>query len=914
MPVRLYCVRLCSMGHTRYTVWIILCICVLPYNAGGMMKKKLTIGILAHVDAGKTTLCEALLYLTGGIRQRGRVDHADTHFDTHNIERERGITLFSKQAEFVCGDTDITLIDTPGHTDFSTEAERTLQILDYAVVVISGTDGVQTHTETLFKLLRHYNIPTFLFINKTDLENFDRSKVLTDLHRRFGDACIDFSGSGENPVRLSKEQYEKLALCSDALLDEFVKTNSVSTESVVKAIREGSVFPCFFGSALKLTGVEAFLNGLNLLTLSKRFPAAFGAKVYKITHDSQGGKLTWMRITGGKINVRTAVSYLPKDSENPISEKISQIKIYRGIKAEQTDSAEAGDVITVSGLTGTYPGLGLGTEKNTPPPILTPVLNYRVLLPEGSDPQSMLRKLKMLEEEDPALNIVWNDALHEINIRLMGEMQSEIVKSLVKERFNADIDVDEGSILYYETIAAPVEGIGHFEPLRHYAEVHLIMEPLPRGSGLKFVSACAPNSLDMNFQRLILFFIREKTHLGVLTGSPLTDVKFTLSAGAASKVHTEGGDFREAACRAVRQGLMKAESILLEPYYDFSIELPSSQLGRAINDIRLMNGEFSAPESDGETACFTGRAPVSAMRGYTSELAAYTRGKGRLSISVAGYDVCKNADEIINETAYEPERDLANTPDSVFCAHGAGFVVKWNEVENYMHIDTGFGKAHTDPGSKASTGNSSNPKILRRNLDADEKVLEEIMLREFGPIKRPEYGKPVNRREETALPVSVKKKDYLIIDGYNVIFAWEGLNRISQTDISLARKQLMNILSNYAGFKKAELAIVFDAYRVKDNPGEHFAFHNIRVAYTKESETADMFIEKLTEQIGKNYSVRVVTSDNLIQLSSFRSGVLRMSAKEFEKEVSQANSQLHEIMEKLKTQKASAKLNIPLKF
>ena len=893
------------------------------------MGRKLTIGILAHVDAGKTTLCEALLYLTGGIRQRGRVDHADTHFDTHNIERERGITLFSKQASLVCGDTMITLIDTPGHTDFSTEAERTLQILDYAVLVISGTDGVQTHTETLFKLLRHYNIPTLIFINKTDLDNFDRSRVVSDLHRRLGDACVDFTGyegnfihcntsagsaKPEKQPHFSKEHFEALAFCSDALLDEYVKTNSVSDNSVKKAIKECSVFPCFFGSALKLTGVEAFLNALNGLTLSKRFPGAFGAKVYKILHDSQGGKLTCMRITGGKINVRTAVSYLPKDSENPINEKISQIKIYRGVKAEQVDSAEAGDVVTVSGLTGTYPGLGLGTENNTPPPLLTPVLNYRVLLPEGCDPQTMLQKLKMLEDEDPALNIVWNDALHEINIRLMGEMQSEIVKSLVKERFDADIELDEGRILYLETIAAPIEGIGHFEPLRHYSEVHLIMEPLPRGSGLKFVSACAPNSLDLNFQRLILSFLRGKTHLGILTGSPVTDIKFTLSAGAASKVHTEGGDFREAAYRAVRQGLMKAENILLEPYYDFSIELPSSQLGRAINDIRLMNGEFSAPESDGETAYFTGRAPVSAMRGYTSELAAYTKGRGRLSISVSGYDVCKKTDEVINEIAYEPERDLANTPDSVFCAHGAGFVVNWREVENYMHIDTGFGKAHADSGSETSAGRVSNPKILKRNLDADEKALEKIMLREFGPIKRPEYGKVRNSQEESAVPAAVKRKDYLIIDGYNVIFAWEGLNRISQTDISLARKQLMNILSNYAGFKKAELAIVFDAYRVKDNPGEHFAFHNIRVAYTKENETADTFIEKLAQQIGKNYSVRVVTSDNLIQLSSFRSGVLRMSAKEFEKEVSEANIQLHEIMEKLKMQKASARLNIPLKF
>lgn len=841
------------------------------------------------------------MYLTGKIRKQGRVDHGDAYLDTHALEKARGITIFSKQAIITTDEIEITIIDTPGHVDFSTEAERTLRILDYAILVISGTDGVQAHTETLWRLLRKYDIPTFIFINKMDIAVRSSAQIMEELIKRISDHCVDFS----NPK--SSDFYESIALCDEQLLDEFMLRDAVSVPSIAKAINAQRLFPCFFGSALKLSGMDEFLRGFERFTVQRSFPNRFSARVHKISRDAQGARLTHMRITGGSLAVRAAIEYMPRHGGDMLSEKVAQIRVYSGARFEQIEEAEAGSVVTVIGLSATYPGQGIGFEGETPSPILLPVLNYRIRLPEGCDPRTMLKKLMQLEEEDPELHIVWNEQLHEINAQLMGEVQIEILKSLIKERFDTEIEIDNGRIMYRETIAAPVEGIGHFEPLRHYAEVHLLLEPLEPGSGLVFSSNCSPNSLDINWQRLILTHLFEKTHLGVLTGSPITDMKITLIAGRASLSHTEGGDFRQATYRAVRQGLMKAKSILLEPYYEFRIEVPSQQLGRAINDLRMMGGSFSSPEGDGEISYFTGTAPVSAMRGYSAELAAYTRGRGRLSCSVCGYSRCQNEQAVIEEYGYNPESDLENTPDSVFCAHGAGFPVKWNQVENYMHIDTGLNLS-----GKIRPSETVN-RVVSRNLDIDEKELEAIMLREFGPIKRPEYGKPSKEQERKVknVPPAPKKKDYLIVDGYNIIFAWEGLRELAKADVAAARKQLMDIMSNFNGYKKGEVLLVFDGYRVKGNAGERFTYHSVRVAYTKENETADMFIERLISEIGKNYSVRVATSDGLIQLSSVRTGVLRMTAKELESEVDGVNEELHRLMEKLRRNKAAVKLNIP---
>lgn len=859
------------------------------------MKKKLAIGILAHVDAGKTTLCEGLLYLTGSIRKKGRVDHGDAYLDTHMLEKKRGITIFSKQANFKTDTISVTLLDTPGHVDFSTEAERILSVLDYAILVISGSEGVQAHTETLWKLLRRYGIPTFIFVNKMDLSGADETNIMTSLHKRISEGCINFSSAE------TKEKFENIALSDEDLFDSFIDKGKLSDTDIAGAIKKCKVFPCFFGAALHLRGIEEFILGLDRFTLSRTYSDEFGARVFKITRDPQGARLTHIKIMGGSLAVRTEIEYSSRSGDS-LNEKISQIRLYSGTKFEQTDKVSAGDICTVTGLSATFPGQGLGFEKAAPSPILEPVLNYRISLPAGSDPRTFLPKLMQLSEEDPQLHIVWNEHLREIHAQLMGEIQIEVLKSLVKERFDLDIEIDCGKIMYRETILAPVEGIGHFEPLRHYAEVHLLLEPLSTGSGLIFASCCDQNLLDINWQRLILTHLYEKTHLGVLTGSPITDMKISLIAGRASLSHTEGGDFRQATYRAVRQGLMKAKSVLLEPYYEFAIEVPMQQLGRAINDIRMMGGSFSNPTDDGEMATFTGTAPVSAMREYASELAAYTKGRGRLSCAVSHYAKCQNEQQVIEEYGYDPERDLENTPDSVFCAHGAGFPVKWNKVESYMHIDTNL---NLGGGLRPS---EIMPKVINRNLDIDERELEAIMLREFGPIKRPEYG-VIRSSCDNSGSSNVKtepnanrpsKKDYLIIDGYNIIFAWESLRELAKSDIAAARKQLMDIMSNYCGYKKGEVILVFDGYKVKGNTGERFNYHSIHVAYTKENETADMFIEKLIAQIGKNYAVRVASSDGMIQLSSVRTGVLRMTASELEAEVDGVNETLHQIMEKLK--------------
>ena len=868
-----------------------------------MPKRKLTIGILAHVDAGKTTLCEGLLFASGAIRSRGRVDHGDAYLDNFELEKQRGITIFAKQARFSTEAIEVNLIDTPGHVDFSTEAERILAVLDYAVLVISGSEGVQAHTETLWKLLRSYNVPTFIFINKMDLPAADKGLVMAALNKRISESCVDFSEAG------AAEFYEEVAMTDEELLDDFVEGGSIADSRIALAVRQERLFPCYFGSALKLEGVGELLKAFQTYTLDKHYPDEFAARVFKISRDSQGARLTHLKLTGGSLSVRDEIAYTVRNTA--YSEKITRIRLYSGAGFEQVGSVTAGDVCAVLGLSSTFPGQTLGIEEGSYVPMLEPVLNYRIRLPEGVDAQTALPLLRQLEEEDPSLGIVWNEQHREIHARLMGEIQIEVLKSLIKDRFDMDVEIDNGRIMYRETILSPIEGIGHYEPLRHYAEVHLLMEPLPAGSGLVFGSSVSTDALDLNWQRLILTHLYEKTHLGVLTGSPITDMRITLVAGLASIKHTEGGDFRQATYRAVRQGLMRAECALLEPYYSFEMELPINQLGRACNDIRLMGGTFSSPQDDGENAFISGTAPVSAMREYAVTLAAYTKGRGRLSCCVSHYARCKEEKKIIDEIGYDPEADIENTPDSIFCSHGAGVAIKWNRVEEYMHFDTELG---LNPGSRRIGEQSS----VERSRSIEDRELESIMLREFGPIKRPEYGKrpkPSGTAPETKPEISIPKKperpDYLIVDGYNIIFGWSGLRELAESDVAAARKRLMDIMANYRGYKKNEVVLVFDGYRVKGNAGERFNYHGIRVAYTRENETADNFIERLIAEIGKNYAVRVASSDGLIQLSSVRTGVLRMTAAELEREVDGVNERLHELMESMRRKKVSVKIELP---
>ena len=846
-----------------------------------MSDNNIVLGILAHVDAGKTTLSEAMLYLSGKLKKLGRVDHRDSFLDNNSLERARGITIFSKQAVMPLGEMTVTLLDTPGHVDFSAEAERSLQVLDYAVLVISGTDGVQAHTETLWKLLERYNVPVLIFVTKMDLPGCDRQALMDGLRMRLSERCVDFSADGD-------ALFESAAMCSEEAMDEYIETGSIGTERMRDMLRRREIFPCCFGSGLRTEGVAEFLNMLELYARPGDCGEDFSARVYKIARDAQGNRMTFMKVTGGALRVRSLMKYSDRDG-NAFEEKISQLRIYSGAKYDTAETVLPGQICAALGLTGTYPGQGLGTAGDFAEPLLEPVMSYRVILPPQSDPAVMLPKLMQLDQEDPQLHIVWNERTREISVQLIGRVQAEIFRSLVKERFDTDIMLDTGRIMYRETIKDTVEGIGHFEPLRHYAEVHLLLEPLPRGSGIELSSSCPEDELERNWQRLILTHLAEKQHIGVLTGSPVTDIRFTLAAGRAHIKHTEGGDFRQATYRAVRQGLMQAESVLLEPWYSFVLEVPSEQIGRAISDVRVMNGEIDSPEDAGGMMRLEGAAPVAGMNEYMQELLAYTHGRGRLSLTPGGYRPCRDQQKIVDAIGYEAERDTDNPADSVFCSHGAGVNIPWDQVRDYMHLESCL-KPPAEETAPAAV-----PRY--RNLSIDDRELEAIMEREFGKIKRPQYSaRQVNAAASE--PAFEKKPEFIIVDGYNLIFAWDELKKLAADRLDLARGRLMDMLSNYCGFTKAKLVLVFDGFRTPGNPGSREDYHNISVAFTKDGETGDAYIERLADEIGKNYSVRVVTSDNLIRLSALRSGVLRCSSGEFKNEVEWVLGQIDAVLKK----------------
>ena len=929
--------------------------------------EKLVVGILAHVDAGKTTLSEGILYLTGKIRKLGRVDHKDAYLDTYNLERERGITIFSKQAEFELGNRGITLLDTPGHVDFSAEMERTLQVLDYAILVINGSDGVQGHTMTLWRLLARYQIPTFLFINKMDQDGTDKEKLLTELKKRLSDNCVDFTwentseapksdtdefvnraedknvsktvianadGSATENRILTEDELsdlhsqflEDVSVCDEDLLEKYLETEEISTADIRKVINERKLFPCFFGSALKMTGVEEFLHSLEKYCETPEYPSEFGAKVFKIARDDQGNRLSYMKITGGTLKVKELLTD---------TEKADQIRIYSGAKFELAKEAPAGTICAVTGLSQTHPGQGFGIERESEMPVLEPVLNYRILLPEDCDVHQMLKKLKELEEEEPELHILWNEQLGEIHAMLMGEVQIEILKHLIWERFHVAVEFGTGNIVYKETIAEPVEGVGHFEPLRHYAEVHLLLEPGEPGSGLQFFTACSEDVLDRNWQRLILTHLEEREHPGVLTGSPITDMQITLITGRAHLKHTEGGDFRQATYRAVRQGLKKAKSVLLEPYYEFRLEIPGDMIGRAMTDIQKMNGTFQQPEADEEDMMvLRGSAPVSTMRDYQTQVTSYTKGRGRLFCSLKGYAPCQNQDEIVDEIGYDSERDLDNPTGSVFCAHGAGFVVPWYEVEDYMHLEgvdeselsgtmldgeESATENRTVTGVSGATGMSDAGRNRNGNGQADsgyrppknagvgsyedEEELKAIFERTFGPVKRykePQFKRTFSSRSDSgsyyrnSSSAKKKEKEYLLVDGYNIIYAWEDLKELADANLHAAQTKLMDILSNYQGFKKCTLILVFDAYKIEGHVEEVITYHNIHVVYTKEAETADQYIEKTVHKIGRENQVTVATSDGLEQIIIMGQGAHRMSARGLRDEIKATENQIRQ--------------------
>ena len=864
--------------------------------------ENIVMGILAHVDAGKTTLSEGMLYLSGTVRKLGRVDHKDAFLDTYSLERDRGITIFSKQAVFSLGNRRINLLDTPGHVDFSAEMERTLQVLDYAVLVISGADGVQGHTETLWKLLKLYEIPTFIFINKMDQPGTDRESLLTELKERLDEGCIVF-GKGKNV-----ESLEEIAMTDEAVLDYFMEHETVRNEDICRLIRERKIFPCYFGSALKLDGVQELLAGFEEYMKPFDGKKEFGARVFKISRDDKGERLTFLKVTGGKLVVK-----MPINKE----EKINQIRIYSGAKYEAVNEVEAGGVCAVTGLSSSYIGQGLGVEKGTAAPFLEPVLTYQMILPEGADTTKVLRELKQLEEEEPLLNIVWNPALEEIHVQLMGEVQTEILKTMIAERFHLDVEFGTGKIVYKETIKSPVVGVGHYEPLRHYAEVHLKMEPLEAGSGLVFDTDCSEDVLDRNWQRLILTHLQEREHPGVLTGAPITDMKITIVAGRAHLKHTEGGDFRQATYRAVRQGLKSAESLLLEPWYSFVLEVPSEQVGRAMSDIGQMNGSFEGPEAEDKQGMvrLTGTAPASEMRDYQRDVWAYTKGRGRITLTLKGYEPCHNAEEVIEEIGYDSERDVDNPTGSVFCAHGAGFLVKWDEVPEYMHIKEDFlaekPGIEQDEVMAVQMGNHCNYSGGYSSSYDDDPELLTIMEREFGSKQKERDRYSSYRKQTVSTPVrhttvikeNEPKKEYLLVDGYNIIFAWEELNELAKASIDAARNKLMDILSNYQGFIGCTLILVFDAYKVKGNQGEVQKYHNIYVVYTKEAETADQYIEKTTHEIGRKYKVTVATSDALEQVIVMGQGAYRISARDFYEEVERTEKQIREINERERGEK-----------
>lgn len=842
-------------------------------------KRRLVLGIFAQVDAGKTTLSEALLYKTGALRTLGRVDHGDAHLDTHELERARGITIFSKQARFETEHLAVTLLDTPGHADFAPEAERVMPVIDCALLLVSGTDGVQGHTLTLWRLLQHYGVPVVLFFNKMDLPGADRAALLADARTALSDRCA------------ALDDAESVALSSEALLEHFLNTGALDDALAADAVAKRELFPCLFGSARQLDGIDELLRALECLAPAPVYPAELSARVYQIAHDPQGNRLTFLKVTGGTLAVRSAVRCHRPDGE-PLEAKVTQLRLYSGAEFEAVQQVPAGDVCAALGLSGLLAGDTLGDAAPDRGAALEPVMSYCIRLPADLDPQLALPKLRLLEEEEPQLRMVWDARLREIRVQLMGAVQLEILQSLIRMRFGWDVTFDTGRISYRETIAAPVEGVGHFEPLRHYAEVHLILAPLPQGSGLVFDTVCSEDVLDRNWQRLILTHLQEKQHLGVLTGSPVTDLRITLAAGRAHLKHTEGGDFRQATYRAVRQGLMKAESILLEPYYAFRLTVPPEQIGRAISDIRAKSGSFDPPVETPGGTLLQGRAPVSELRDYARDVAAYTRGRGRLSCEVAGYFPCHNTEAVVAALAYDPAADLENTPDSVFCSHGAGITIPWDQVEENMHLESVLRP-------KPAAVPAAAPRVRTQNLDLDEKELQRIIEREFGPQKTPLYRPPA-AKAEAAVTLPPRRKEYLIVDGYNMIFAWDGLREQAGYDLSGARERLLDLLSNYCGFHPCELIVVFDSYRVRGGTGSRSSHNNLRVVYTQEDESADLYIETLVGKIGKNYAVRVATSDALIQLSALRSGVLRVSAAELERELERTNGEIAAVLRRLR--------------
>ena len=907
-------------------------------------------GILAHVDAGKTTLSEGILYLTGGLRKLGRVDYGDAFLDNFALERSRGITIFSKQAVFPLGETEVTLIDTPGHVDFSAEMERALWVMDYAVLVVSGADGIQGHTETLWRLLKAYRIPTFIFVNKMDQDGTDREALLQELKKNLDDGCIAFdslrmpqetetkgsaAGGKKNAARVenardealisagSEDILEEIAMCDEDVLEAYMETGDIRKSDVIRLIGGRKIFPCYFGSALKLSGVETLLAGLEQFTRMPEYPDEFAAKVFKISRDEQGSRLTHIKITGGSLKVKTSFGE---------KEKVDQIRVYSGAKYGMQDVAEAGTVCALTGLSETAAGQGLGEEKDLEAPLLEPVLSRSVILPEGTDVPKALRQLKQLEEEDPLLHIVWNSRLEEIQMQLMGEVQTEVLKSMIAERYQMDVEFGAGRIMYKETIADTVTGVGHYEPLRHYAEVHLRMEPGEQGSGLVFGTDCSEDNLDGNWQRLILTHLMEKEHPGVLAGMPITDMKITLTAGKAHLKHTEGGDFRQATYRAVRQGLMQAESVLLEPWYVFHLELPAEQVGRAMADVQKRYGTFEAPLMEGERAVLSGRAPVSEMLDYPAEVQSYTGGRGRLALRLEGYYPCHNQEEVLADIGYDGEGDVDNPSGSIFCSHGAGFFVPWDQVPDYMHIkETIPDITDSADGGEANAFVRGKNEIMEEKKDArdsgvtyassyiEDKELEAIFLREFGSKKQQEdryrgYRKTSGRAADTSgsrsssgsgtskysgaagtLSGRNEEKQYLLVDGYNIIFAWDFLKELAEVNLEAARGKLMDILCNYQGFSGVTLIVVFDAYKVKGNPGEIFKYHNIHVVYTKEAETADQYIEKTTHELGHKHQVTVATSDSLEQVIVMGQGARRLSASDFREEVEQAEQEIRRI-------------------
>ncbi|MBQ7739825.1 MAG: TetM/TetW/TetO/TetS family tetracycline resistance ribosomal protection protein [Eubacterium sp.] len=856
--------------------------------------KKITVGVLAHVDSGKTTLSEAMLYISGNISKLGRVDRGDSFLDTFSLERERGITIFSKQAVLNYGDTEFTLLDTPGHVDFSAETERTLQVLDYAILVISGASGIQSHTRTLWELLKKYRVPCFIFVNKMDLDSANKELIMSALKEKLSDGCVDFSCE-------KAELDESLALCSEELLSKYTENERLDKRDVLKAIKTRAAFPCFFGSALKLKGVEELLEGLCKYTEAPEYKDTFGARVYKISEDYQGARLTHMKITGGALRVRDIL----ESKRNINAEKVNQIRIYSGEKFTSENEVKAGTICAVTGITFAKTGDGLGFENDGELPVLEPVLTYSVNILDSADAHTVLKNMKTLEDEDPTLKVVWNERLGEIQLQLMGEIQLEVLRALMKERFKNEVDFGKGNIIYKETIESTAEGVGHFEPLRHYAEVHLVLKPGKRDSGLVFKSDCKEDLLDKNWQRLILTHLYEKTHIGVLTGSPITDMEISLASGRAHPKHTEGGDFRQATYRAVRHALRSAKCVLLEPVYKFTLEIPSENTGRAIADIQRMSGSFEQPETRGEFTVLTGCAPVSEICDYSTEVMQYTHGLGKLSCVLKGYEKCHNAEEVIQKIGYNPDADIENTADSVFCSHGAGYNVRWDEVKSHMHLQSALSapKNSFAPKEKKSVSSFKN----KDDLFALDKELMQIFENTYGPIKNrsnpAEAHFNLTEKSKTPKEKIYKPKydgdEYLLVDGYNVIYSWEHLRKLGEDNIEGARNTLINILCNYQGYKKCEVILVFDAYKVKGER-EVERIDNINIVYTKEAETADMYIEKTSHKLAKNNKVRVVTSDALEQLIILGGGALRVSSREFLEEVKRAEEEIRRYINEIK--------------